>query len=89
MSREDFMTREETLARRQHYTEKFLPYLLQLGAIKKSDGIYEVGDWFCYPSRCHCMNKKTKQNMGIFKFLKMNGLQVDFHKKEEKNNEET
>ncbi|NCC99885.1 MAG: hypothetical protein EOL95_09345 [Bacteroidia bacterium] len=36
---------------------KYEPLLIESGAVKKSDGIYELNGWLCYPTKGFAMNK--------------------------------
>lgn len=59
--------------KREKRNEKFEPQLIELGAIKKSSGVYELDGWFCYPTKGFAMNKyNTKQRMSLDKFIKEN-----------------
>lgn len=56
---------------REKRNAKYEPKLIEAGAIKKSEGIYELNEWFCYPTKGFVMNKhNTKQRMRINRFLK-------------------
>ena len=56
--------------RKADRNEKFEPQLIELGAIKKSDAVYEFNDWFCYPTKGFAMNKRnSKQRMRLDKFI--------------------
>lgn len=49
---------------------KFEPQLIELGAILKSEAVYELNDWLCYPTKGFAMNKRdTKQRMQLQKFI--------------------
>lgn len=51
--------------------EKYEPKIIEIGAIKKSDGVYQYGDWFLYPTKGFVMNKfNTKKRMRINRFIK-------------------
>lgn len=49
---------------------KFEPQLIALGAILKSEAVYELNGWLCYPTKGFAMNKRnTKQRMQLQKFI--------------------
>ena len=49
--------------------EKFEPLLIELGAEMKSGSIYQIGDWFCYPTKGFAMHKKTYEKKNLMKFI--------------------
>ena len=54
----------------QKRNEKYEFQLIELGAIFKSDGVYELNDWFLYPTKGFAMNKKnSKKRMSLDKFI--------------------
>lgn len=56
---------------RMKRNEKWEPRLIEIGAIKKSDGIYEINGWFCYPTKGFAMNKENnKKRIRISRLLK-------------------
>lgn len=62
--------REMTKERRAKRNKKFEPLLIELGAIRKSDAIYEYNGWFCYPTKGFAMNKyNTQDRMSLTKFI--------------------
>lgn len=63
--------KEITKEKRKKRNEIYEPKLIELGAIKKSEAVYELDEWFCYPTKGFCMNKKNnKQKMGLDKFIR-------------------
>lgn len=57
--------------KREKRNEKYEPQLIELGAIEKSSGVYELNGWFCYPTKGFAMNKyNTKQRMSLNEFIK-------------------
>lgn len=61
--------------KRQIKNNKYEPQLISMGAIKKSCGVYEFGDWLCYPTKGFAMNKrKTKERVYLDKFIKINSI---------------
>lgn len=61
--------REQYKERCSKRNDKYEPMLIQLGAIKKSDGVYEIGDYFCYPTKGFAMHKKSYKKKKLDKFL--------------------
>ena len=54
----------------QKRNNKFEPELIEIGAVKKSSGVYEKDDWFCYPTKGFAMNKRnSRQRMSLTKFI--------------------
>lgn len=68
--------KEEFKKRCEKRNSNYEPKLIELGAIKKSDAVYEYNGWFCYPTKGFAMNKKnTNIRMNLNKFINSN-LQV-------------
>ena len=69
--REDFKFMKEMYDRRRaDRNAKFEPQLIELGAILKSEAVYELNNWFCYPTKGFAMNKQdTKQRMQLQEFI--------------------
>lgn len=71
----DYM-KEYNKEQKQLRNEKYLPIILELGAIQKSDGVYELKDkkgqdWFVYPTKGFCMHKKnSKKRISVNDFIK-------------------
>ena len=60
--REDFDALKEMIKqRRESRNNYYEPKLKQLGALYKSDGVYEYNGWFCYPTKGFAMNKKNNK----------------------------
>ena len=55
--------------RRQERAEKFIPLLIKLGAEEKSDGVWQIGKYFCYPTKGFAMHNKTYKKHNLSKFL--------------------
>lgn len=56
--------------KREKRNEKYEPQLIEIGAIEKSSGVYELNGWFCYPTKGFAMNKyNSKQRMNLDKFI--------------------
>lgn len=50
--------------------QKFEPLLVKAGAVKKSDGVYMLGDWLCYPTKGFAMDKRNpRKRIGLRKLL--------------------
>lgn len=63
--------REYRKEKRANNLEKYEPILSELGAVKKSEGVWEYTGWFIYPSKRFAMNKQNcKKRKNIDKFLK-------------------
>lgn len=60
--------KEYTRKRRKALSEHYEPLLKQVGAVWKTDGIYEYNGWFCYPAKGYAM---SKTNTRIRKPLKV------------------
>lgn len=57
--------------KREKRNEKYEPQLIELGAIEKSNGVYEFNGWFCYPTKGFAMNKyNSRQRMRLDKYIK-------------------
>lgn len=64
--------KEEFKLRCEKRNNRFEPKLLALGAIKKSDAVYELDGWFCYPTKGFAMEKKNSSNRrNLGKFIEM------------------
>lgn len=60
--REDFDALKEMIKqRRERRNNYYEPKLKQLGALYKSDGVYEYNGWFCYPTKGFAMKKKNNR----------------------------
>lgn len=49
--------------------DKYEPMLVAIGAVKKSEAVYEFGDYFCYPTKGFAMHKKSYKKKNLDKFL--------------------
>ena len=59
--------------RKAKCSENYIPMLEKLGAIKKSDGVYEYKNWFLYPTKGFAMNKQnTSIRHPLEQFIKRN-----------------
>ena len=61
--------KEYNKRKRKENEEKYEPILEKSGAIKKALGVWELNDYFVYPTKCFAMHRKTYQKMNIDKFL--------------------
>lgn len=61
--------REIKKAERVERANKFIPLLIKLGAEEKSDGVWQIGEYFCYPTKGFAMHKKTYKKCGLSKHL--------------------
>ena len=50
--------RVEFKKRCEKRNNKYEPRLIEAGAIKKSDAVYELNGWLCYPTKGFAMLKK-------------------------------
>lgn len=57
------------MERRQERADRFIPLLEKLGAEKKSAGVWQVGEYFCYPTKGFAMHYKTYKKCGLWKFI--------------------
>lgn len=55
--------------RRRERAEKFIPVLKKLGAEEKSDGVWQIADHFCYPTKGFAMHKKTNKKCNLWNYL--------------------
>lgn len=55
--------------RRAERSDKFIPLLKKVGAIEKSDGVWMIGDYLCYPTKGFAMHKRTYKKKGLQKHL--------------------
>ena len=51
--------------------QKYEPLLIKLGATRKSDSVYMISGWFCYPTKGFAMQQRTNKKMNLDKFLKI------------------
>lgn len=51
--------RKEFKKRCEKRNSEFEPLLIKAGAIKKSEAIYMLGDWLCYPTKGFAMDKRN------------------------------
>ena len=59
---------------REKNNAKYEPQLIELGAIKKSDGVYELDGWFLYPTKGFAMNKENVyKRIRLSRFIKKRG----------------
>lgn len=66
--KEDKIAYKERCAKRNN---KYEPLIISIGAVKKAEAIYELGEWFIYPTKGFVMNKKnTRKRMQIDRFIK-------------------
>jgi hypothetical protein len=62
--------KEHFKEQRQKRNDKWEPILIEKGCIKKSDGVYEKGDWLIYPTKGFVMHKKkNKKRMSINQWM--------------------
>lgn len=61
---------EKEKQRRAKRNEKWEPLLIEAGATKKAAGIYELLNWFCYPTKGFAMNKYDKEKIRLSRFFK-------------------
>ena len=54
--------KEEFKKRCEKRNNNYEPRLIELGAIKKSDAVYEYDGFFCYPTKGFAMEKKKHKN---------------------------
>lgn len=57
---------------REQKKNKYEPLLRQIGAVYKADGVWELNDWFCYPTKGFAMNKRTYKKQNLTMFIKLN-----------------
>lgn len=51
--------------------EKYEPQLIAIGAVCKSDGVYELDGYFLYPTKGFAMSKKnSRKRVNLDKFIK-------------------
>ena len=51
--------------------EKYEPQLIAIGAVCKSDGVYELDGYFLYPTKGFAMSKKNpRKRVNLDKFIK-------------------
>lgn len=62
--------RELYKQRCKNRNDKFEPILIELGAIKKSEAVYIIGDYLCYPTKGFAMHKKTYKKKKLDNFIK-------------------
>ena len=61
--------REAFKIRCEKRNNRFEPKLLAIGAVKKSDAVYELDGWLCYPTKGFAMDKRNsnnRKNLGKF-----------------------
>lgn len=62
--------RKEFKKRCERRNSEFEPLLIKAGAIKKSEAIYMLGDWLCYPTKGFAMDKRnTNKRTSLKKLL--------------------
>ena len=62
--------KEDFKLRCEKRNNRFEPELIKLGAIEKSEAVYEYDGWLCYPTKGFAMNKRNcKQRMNLLKFI--------------------
>lgn len=62
--------RKEFKKRCEKRNSEFEPLLIKAGAIKKSEAIYMLGDWLCYPTKGFAMDKRnTNKRTSLKKLL--------------------
>lgn len=62
--------RQEYKKRCERRNSEFEPLLIKAGAIKKSEAIYMLGDWLCYPTKGFAMDKRnTNKRTSLKKLL--------------------
>lgn len=56
--------------KKQKNRTKYEPQLIEIGAICKSECVYELDDCFLYPSKAFAMNKKIMKKIRLSRFFK-------------------
>ena len=64
--------RKEFKKRCEKRNAEFEPMLIKAGAIKKSEAIYMLGDWLCYPTKGFAMDKRNTNKRASLKKLLSN-----------------
>lgn len=64
--------RKEFKKRCEKRNSEFEPLLIKAGAIKKSEAIYMLGDWLCYPTKGFAMDKRNPNKRTSLKKLLSN-----------------
>lgn len=60
--------------RRIKRAEQFIPILEAAGAVCKSDSVYMLDDYLCYPTKGYCANKRNyRDTKSLREFLKERG----------------
>ena len=73
--REEFDALKEMIKERKERRNKYYePILIKLGAICKSDAVYEYKDWLCYPTKGFAMLKKNNRIRCSLRKLLKEGL---------------
>lgn len=57
------------MERRQERADRFIPLLKKLGAEEKTAGVWQVGEYFCYPTKGFAMHRKTYKKQGLQRFF--------------------
>lgn len=55
--------------------DEFEPLLIAAGALQKSDSVYMLDDYLCYPTKGYCANKRNyRDTKSLRQFLKERGM---------------
>ncbi len=68
--------RKMTRQRREARAAKYEPLLERAGATYKAPGIWEYGEWFCYPSKGYAMLRKNPRIRKPLRFI-LKGVKDD------------
>ena len=61
--------REHARQKALERNNKYEPLLIAKGAIQKSDSVYMLGDYLCYPTKGFAMHKRSYEKMDLSRFL--------------------
>ena len=62
--------KEEFRIRCEKRNNRFEPLLIALGAVKKSDAVYDLDGYLCYPTKGFAMNKRNSNDRcNLAKFI--------------------
>lgn len=64
--------KEEYKKRCERRNSEFEPLLIQAGAVEKSEAVYMLGDWLCYPTKSFAMDKRNPRKRTSLKKLLSN-----------------
>ena len=60
---------EAVKQRREQRRQRYEPMLEEIGAKYKAPGIWEYGEWFCYPSKGYAMLRTNNRIRKPLRFL--------------------